>query len=223
MTSRTKPLVLCGLFCLLLALVGVRWMTAAEPQQVPLRYKTGLSPDTTPNQRGQSDDYIVRPMRIMGEDLPATPKRNLFVPMGRPQLTIAARNIVARKSAMPTAPPPPSLPSPPQVQAPVPPPPPQPSPEELAAVAARQQKEALVRQLREQMGQYRYLGYLQQDGRQRAFLGKGTEIYIIHQGDTLEGKFLVADIEATAVILKERQNELEARLELKKGTGFGPS
>lgn len=221
MTAHTKPVVLCGLLCVLLALVGVRWMTETPPQEVPLRFKSGPRPDATPNQRGQSDEYAVLPMKLLGDDLPVTPKRNLFVPMERSQLTAAARTISARKSAKSAPPPPP--PAPPQVQVPVPPPPPQPSPEELAAVAARQQKEALVRQLREQMGQYRYLGYLQQDGRQRAFLGRGTDIFIIHQGDTLEGKFLVAGIEATAVILKERQNELEARLELKKDPSLGPS
>lgn len=221
MTAPTKPVVLCGLLCILLALIGVRWMTETAPQEVPLRFKSGPRPDATTNQRGQSDEYAVLPMKLLGDDLPVTPKRNLFVAMERSQLTAAARTISARKPANSAAPPPP--PAPPQVQTPVPPPPPQPSPEELAAVAARQQKEALVRQLREQMGQYRYLGYLQQDGRQRAFLGRGTDIFIIHQGDTLEGKFLVAGIEATAVILKERQNELEARLELKKDLGLGPS
>ncbi len=221
MTAPVRPVVLYGLLCVLLALIGVRWMTETAPQEVPLRFKSGPRPVATTDQRGQSDEYAVLPMKLLGDDLPATPKRNLFVPMERSQLTAAARTISARKPANSAPPPPP--PAPPQVQVPVPPPPPQPSPEELAAVAARQQKEALVRQLREQMGQYRYLGYLQQDGRQRAFLGRGTDIFIIHQGDTLEGKFLVAGIEATAVILKERQNELEARLELKKDPGLGPS
>lgn len=221
MTAPTKPVVLGGLLCVLLVLIGVRWMTETAPQEVPLRFKSGPRPDATPNQRGQSDEYAVLPMKLLGDDLPVTPKRNLFVAMERSQLTAAARTISARKPASSAAPPPP--PAPPQVQVPVPLPPPQPSPEELAAIAARQQKEALVRQLREQMGQYRYLGYLQQDGRQRAFLGRGTDIFIIHQGDTLEGKFLVAGIEATAVILKERQNELEARLELKKDPSLGPS
>jgi hypothetical protein len=220
-TTRTKPLLLAGLLCLMLGLVGVRWMTDTPPQEVPLKFKSGPRPNTTSNQQGLNDEYAVRPMKMLGDNLPVTPKRNLFVPMERSQLTTAARTISARKPAKSAAPPPP--PAPPQVQVPVPPPPPQPSPEELAAVAARQQKEALVRQLREQMGQYRYLGYLQQDGRQRAFLGRGTDIFIIHQGDTLEGKFLVAGIEPTAVILKERQNDLEARLELKKDQGIGPS
>lgn len=218
MTVRTKPLLLGGLLCLLVALVGVRWMTETDPQQVPLRYKTGPRPDAIPNQQRQGDEYAVKSMKILDDSLPMTPKRNLFVPMERVQQTAAVHRLVVRQK--PVAP---VVQPPPQVQVPVPPPPQQPSPEEVAAVAARQQKDALVRQLREQMGQYRYLGYLQQDGRHRAFLGKGTEIYIIHQGDILEGKFLVAGIEATAVILKERQNELEARLELKKDLALGPS
>ncbi len=74
----------------------------------------------------------------------------------------------------------------------------------------------MVRHLREQMGQYRYLGYLRHEGQQRAFLGKGKEIYIIRQGDSLEGKFLVAGIEASTVTLREIVNNLEATLELSK-------
>ena len=79
-----------------------------------------------------------------------------------------------------TAPPPPSLEELAQQQ------------EALAALAAQQQEQLRRRQLLEQMGQYRYLGYVNQNGVQKAFLGKGREIYILREGETLEGKFQVA-------------------------------
>jgi hypothetical protein len=89
-------------------------------------------------------------------------------------------------------------------------------PEELAAQAARQQEELRRKQLQEQMAQYRYLGYLNQSGVQKAFLGKGREIYILRQGETLDGKFVVASIEAAAVKILESASKMEAVLKLKK-------
>ena len=69
-------------------------------------------------------------------------------------------------------------------------------------------------QVREQMGQYRYLGYLNQQGVHKAFVGKGTDIYIIRKGDTLDGKFLVSAIDPTSVKLKEPITSLETSLDL---------
>jgi hypothetical protein len=44
------------------------------------------------------------------------------------------------------------------------------------------------------MGQYRYLGYLNQQGVEKTFVGKGKDIYILRKGDKLDGKFFVASI-----------------------------
>ena len=97
-----------------------------------------------------------------------------------------------------------------------PPAPPEPTPEKLAEQAARQQEELNLKQVREQMGQYRYLGYLSQQGVQKAFVGKGKDIYIIRKGDTLDGKFLVASIDPSIVKLREPTTSLETSLELTK-------
>jgi hypothetical protein len=111
----------------------------------------------------------------------------------------------------------------PLVVAAVPPPaPPGPTPEELAEQATRQQAELNLKQVREQMGQYRYLGYLSQQGVQKAFVGKGKDIYIIRKGDTLDGKFLVASIDPTTVKLREPSTSLETSLDLKKDSALGP-
>lgn len=60
------------------------------------------------------------------------------------------------------------------------------------------------------------LGYVNQNGIQKAFLGKGREIHILRQGDRLEGKFQVALIEATSVKLLDADSKLETILKLKK-------
>ena len=73
------------------------------------------------------------------------------------------------------------------------------------------------------MGQYGYLGYLNQQGVQKAFVGKGKDIYILRTGDKLDGKFLVASIESTTVKLKEPATSLETSIELKKDGDPGAS
>jgi hypothetical protein len=132
----------------------------------------------------------------------------------------AATILVKRTSrATPTI----SAPTPSEVVPVVPAAPPGPTPEELAEQAARQQEELNLRQLREQMGQYRYLGYLSQQGVEKAFVGKGKDISIIRKGDKLDGKFLVASIDPTSVKLKEPITSLETSLALTKAGGSGPS
>jgi len=109
--------------------------------------------------------------------------------------------------------------APPAPAAPAPP-----SPEELArqqealaAQAAQQQQEQLQRQqLEQQMGQYRYLGYGNQNGVQKAFLGQGRDIHILRQGDRLDGQFVVVAIDATTVKIAESTTKLETVFTLKK-------
>jgi hypothetical protein len=66
------------------------------------------------------------------------------------------------------------------------------------------------------MGQYRYLEYVNQNGVNKAFLGKGREIYILQEGDTLEGKFQVSLIQATIVKLFDATSKLETTLKITK-------
>lgn len=153
-------------------------------------------------------------LRAQERQLPDTPKRNIFLPSSRPmdpQGKVVARQKRPQPVIAETVPPTPSVP-------PGPPVPPPPTPEELA-----QQQEALRRQqLQEQMTQYRYLGYVNRNGVHQAFLGKGRDIYIIREGDTLDGKFQVALIEATLVKLFEAESKLETTLNLKKEEGAAP-
>lgn len=72
------------------------------------------------------------------------------------------------------------------------------------------------------MAQYRYMGYINQKGVQKAFLGKGREIQILGQGELLEGKFMVVSIDAALVKITEPTSKLETVLTLKKD-GFSAS
>ncbi len=223
MRQREKYLLFAGCAALWAMLLVMRWMNGEPPQEVPLRFQSGQKPAALLAGEQGVDGLMLKPFKIQGQATSAGPQKNIFA-MGRAVAPESAKKIsVVKRSAPPVpAPPPVVAPAPPLV--PVPPPiPAGPTPEELAAIAARQQHEMLSRQAREQMAQYRYLGYADRDGRQQAFVGKGTEIYILQRGDRLDGKFLVAAIDPTVVVLREGITNLEARIELKKNTSLGPS
>ena len=107
--------------------------------------------------------------------------RNIFSPIG-------SKKTVAKRTR-PKSPPPSRTtmaPSP----SPSPPPRASPSPEELAAQRARQQ-----------LNQFRFLGYLTKGGESQAFLTNGQAIYIVKQGEMLEGQVQVNKIEPENIVL----------------------
>lgn len=212
-----------GVWCVLIL---IRVLMTEAPQEVPLQFVSGKPVAKTRAAVGVPDLWQVKRVSTQAHEMPEGPKKNIFAPLG--ESTAVGATIVTAKRAVRATPPPsivaavPQPPPPPEIAAP-PPAPPGPTPEELAEQAARQQEELNLRQLREQMGQYRYLGYLSQQGVQKAFVGKGKDIYIIRKGDKLDGKFLVASVDPTIVKLKEPITSLEASIELKKEGDLGPS
>jgi hypothetical protein len=94
------------------------------------------------------------------------------------------------------------------------PPPPPPSQEELAAQRAHLQREQAMQLARQLMGQYRFIGFLMQNGEPRAFLGKGRELYIVRAGEVLEGQIQVATIESSSLKLRDVASDLESALPL---------
>src|SRR2546426_7547887 len=153
MTRRSQWLILV----LLLGIwAGVAfWIMAAapEPQRVPLAYVTGKA-DRAKASRPQAGaglkvnlDLLIAARR-RAEEAFVAPK-NIFAPLP----TERTASIHAKR-------PTPGPPKAPAVAAPAVPPPP--SPEELAAQAARQE-----------LAQFRYLGFLSRDGNEQAFLSKG--------------------------------------------------
>ena len=201
-----------GVWCVLILM---RFLTAEPPQEVPLAFISGRPVVKTRAAAGVPDLWQMKHVTMQAREMPEGPKKNMFAPLGESS-AIGATTVVKRVKRT-------VLPPPPPVVAAVPPAPPGPTPEELAEQAARQQEELKLKQLREQMGQYRYLGYLSQHGVQKAFVGKGKDIYIIRQGDKLDGKFLVASIDSGTVKIKEPATSLEASLDLKKDGEHGPS
>ena len=99
-----------------------------------------------------------------------------------------------------------------QVTPPAPPSiPPGPTAEELAGQRARQQ-----------LNQFKFLGYLTKGGESQAFLTNGQAIYIVKQGEILEGRVQVNKIEPDTVILstqvRETGNHIQATIPLTPDT-----
>lgn len=231
MSTSMQRYLLLGLGGICCVLILMRVLMAEAPQEMPLQFVSGRPAAKARVTAGASDPWQVTRVTTHARDMPEGPKKNIFATLGE-STTVGATIVVATraKRATPTLPPPPvvaavPLPAPPlPVVTAVPPPaPPGPTPEELAQQAARQQEALALKHVREQIGQYRYLGYLSQQGVQKAFVGKGKDIYILRKGDTLDGKFLVASIDPATVKLREPTTSLETSLELKKDGDRGPS
>lgn len=197
-------------------LIALRVLSAEEAQEVPLKFVSGRTSAVKGVLAGAADPWRLTPATTQARAMPEAPKKNIFAPLGEPT-DVTTTPVVAKRPKR-VAPPPP-----PPVALVVPPAPPGPTQEELAEQAARQQEELKRKQVREQMGQYRYLGYLSQQGVEKAFLGKGKDIYIIRKGDKIEGKFLVASIGPASVKIRELITNLEASIDFKKDDNPGPS
>jgi hypothetical protein len=166
------------------------WVIAAapDPPRVPLAYVTGKA-DRAKASRPQAGAGL-----IVNLDLLTAARRRAA------EAFVAPKNIFASLSTERTAPirvkpPAPAPPPAPVMAVPVVPPPP--SPEELAAQAARQE-----------LAQFRYLGYLSRDGREEAFLGKGKELYIVRSEETIEDRVRVKTVTPTGVTLEETRSQV---------------
>jgi len=206
-----------GVWCVLILM---RLLTAETPEEVPLTYVSGKPATNTRAATDVLDPWQVRRAVTHAHEIPEGPKKNIFAPLGE-STTVGTGTVVAKRPKL--APPPVAMEPTPPVVVIAPPPPSGPTPEELAEQAARQQQELMLKQVREQMGQFRYLGYFSQQGVEKAFLGRGKDIYIIRKGDKLDGKFLVASIDPATVKLKEPTTSLETSLDLTKDDDIGPS
>jgi len=197
MTRRSQWLTLC---ILLGIWAGVTiWIMAAtpEPQRVPLKYVTGLASRTDAG-RFQAGTGLKVNLDLLAAarrraDKAFIAPKNIFAPLSTEKM--APTHAKRRAPASPQAP---------AVAAPAVPPPP--SPEELAAQAARQE-----------LAQFRYLGYLSRDGREEAFLSKGKELYIVRNDEMIEQRVLVKTVTATGVTLQEPRSRVERTVPLVEG------
>lgn len=229
MTALKQWHVLVGLLAVFVGMLIWRQTTAVPPQEVPLKFTSGQSVASR-TKPGDEDAFEFALPRASQEESPTRLRKNIFASLDAPLLREPKARQKTPRSASSLQGPvasslqPASTTSSAESASPVEPAgPPPPSAEELAAQAEREQQALKMKQAREQMAQFRYLGYLNQNGERKGFVGKGHEIYIVRQGDTLDGRFLVATIDANAVTLRDAAQNLETTLQLKSDSPSEPS
>ena len=99
------------------------------------------------------------------------------------------------------------------------PPPPQLSPQELAEMKERQEREQRIGKLKAQATQYRLIGLSEGGGVKQAFVEKGSDIYVVRQGDTLDGIFLVSIIDLGGVKIRDAEFNVEYTMPIHKKDG----
>ena len=112
----------------------------------------------------------------------------------------------------PEKPPPPPAP-------PLAPPQPQLSPQELAEMKERQEREQRIGKLKAQAAQYKLIGLSEGGGVKQAFVEKGSDIYVVRQGDTLDGVFMVSIIDLGGVKIRDAEFNVEYTMPIQKKDG----
>jgi hypothetical protein len=194
MTNQRKWLVLVGLF---VAWGGMMVFQMSDSTQTdPIAHSATSGTSLPPIKDLELGNTFPNPRQTAKFSTP----RNIFAPLGM-QHILAQQETRVTSTSRPT-----------EITSPVPPPPPPgPSVAELAGQRARQQ-----------LNQFRFLGYLTKGGESQAFLTNGQAIYIVKQGEMLEGRVQVNKIEPETVVLStqiwETGNHIQATIPLTPDT-----
>jgi len=198
-TKREKGLLLGGLLLVWGALMFVEKLEQEDQQyQVPIRPGAKAINSNTRPQHARAS-VMSSPLRPIELNTP----RNIFAPLRDPNQPKpkVAKLPPKPKATAPKRTPPKTKPA--RIT------PPKPSPNNLA-----------IQQAQQQLKQFQFLGYLTKQGEQQVFLSNGQAIYIMKQGETLEGDIQVKSIEPTTVVLSKHLKSIgetvEATLPLTK-------
>ena len=204
MTTRIKWIICGGMFLLWGTLLIGYFLDPRDPIRKPLRYKTGqtASQVAQPQETPHVLATFHQPQTI---SLRFQKPRNIFAPLaGRPSDPVRPPNRASRKATTIQSRKPSS-----QDRAPASSTPSSLSPTQVALERARRQLE-----------RFRFLGYLTQHGDQRVFLSNGQAIYIVRQGEIVEGTVQVEAIHPNTVVLStfvpETRSRVQATLSLTK-------
>jgi len=214
--ERIKTTCLIALLIVWVGLLVFRFLTSPEPQHVPLKYISRQKGSPRAAVIVAPKPSLARWPAIHRPELPSQTPKNIFAPLPgskkRGQARLRRASPLAKATSASPSPPKPMV----YVPQPSPPPPPPPSPEEVAAEQAKRQREAAIQQARQQMSQYRFLGYVSENGEAKAFVGKGQDLFIVRNGEVLEGQVVISQIDGKSVTLGVPTLALTNKLELPK-------
>ena len=190
MTQRVKILLLIGL----LLIGGTQFYFGSLEPDDP-EFNAPLSPGGPSHPVNSSkveSTSIAFSLPATKEQVSLAKPRNIFAPLGSDQS--GKKKVVVAHKPPPPPPPPPPRPQPSVAQPPPPSavPPPGPNIEDRARLKAEKE-----------MARYTFLGYLKRSGEQHVFLSNGQALYIVKQGEVVEGGITLKTIEESAVVLSK--------------------
>ena len=196
--KKSQLLVLLGLVWVII--LFVQFSDDSEPIVVSSNQATNATVPTPSSPKAPPSLALADVLKHPRQKVQFSKPRNIFAPLN-------SQKSVLRQIAKAPPPKPSSRPSTNAPRRPASPP--GPSPGVLAAQRARQQ-----------LNQYRFLGYLKKGGESQAFLTNGEAIYIVKQGETLEGRIHIHKIDPTTIVLstkvRETGDNIEATIPLTK-------
>lgn len=211
MTEGTKMRLAIFLCSTWAALTLFEVMNQPSPERVPLRFKSGMAPNIADSHAHESDNpFTVRLARVKTHELPHLPSHNIFASLDSPSSESAARPAKKRTAPSQMKPPQPLSPAPIVTEpAPVPAPP---SELEIATLRAIQEAELARLETTRELAAFRFLGFLERDGVAQVFLARGSELYVVANGDIVEGKYAITVIDTSSVKIRATRTGVEATI-----------
>ena len=205
MTKRTKGWLAVSLCAAWAALVIFEVMNQSSPERVPLKFKSGPAQDIAGiHEHGSDNPFAVRLARAKIHELPHLPSHNIFAPLDAPSPEATASQVKKRTvSGQMNSP---QSASPSQIiaepAAPL-------SEHEIAAQRATQQTEMARLEAMRELGAFRFLGFLEQNGVAQAFLARGDELYVVANGDAVDGRYVITVLNTSSVKIHSTSTGVE--------------
>ena len=208
MTKKTKGWLAALLCATWAALVIFQALNQPSPERVPLKFKSGQAQGIAGKPaQGSDNPFTVRLARAKTHELPHLPSHNIFAPLGTPPPEDSTYQM--KKHTVSNQVKPPQSPSPVPIVAKQAAPP---SEQDIAAQRAVQQAEMARLEAVRELGTFRFLGFLEQNGVAQAFLARGNEIYVVADGAAVDGRYVVTVLDTSSVKIRATSTGVEATI-----------
>lgn len=78
-------------------------------------------------------------------------------------------------------------------------------------------EEIAIEKSKTELKKFKYLGFLNKDGVNEAFLSKDNELISVKKGEIIKGKYLIKEITAATVIIQDKEIQIEETINLSGG------
>lgn len=208
MTKRTKGWLAAFLCATWAALAIFEIMHQPSPERVPLAFKSGPAQEAAGKPApGSGNPFTVRLARAKTHELPHLPSHNIFAPLDTPVPEDTVHQVKNRTVSGQVKRPQPPSPVPIVVEPAAPP-----SDQEIAAQRAIREAEMARLEAMRELSAFRFLGFLEQDGVAQAFLARGNELYVVTNGDAVDGRYVITALDTSSVKIRATSTGVETTI-----------